>query len=111
MPKGKRVERPVKSTEYAIQFGTCEAERGWGDLLAVQRNVLTAAWDALARDPNEVTPTMHPLKGKLATFTHDGGVRERWQYELSGGARIWYYVSGRTVVLEQVHTRHPNQTK
>ncbi|MFT7023219.1 MAG: hypothetical protein ACJA07_002314 [Rhodococcus sp. (in: high G+C Gram-positive bacteria)] len=28
-----------------------------------------------------------------------------------GTARIWRYVDGRTVHLEQVHTSHPNETK
>ncbi|WP_342664743.1 hypothetical protein [Microbacterium luticocti] len=44
-------------------------------------------------------------------ITRGGQSHERWQYELSGGARIWYFVVNRVVHLEQVHTRHPNQTK
>ncbi|KAB1642140.1 hypothetical protein F8O05_09950 [Gulosibacter chungangensis] len=32
--------------------------------------------------------------------------------ELRGdGARIWFFVEGQTVFLEQVHTSHPNETK
>lgn len=30
---------------------------------------------------------------------------------LKGTARIWFYVDGSTVYLEQVHTAHPNETK
>lgn len=29
---------------------------------------------------------------------------------LKGDARIWFYVEG-VVSLEQVHTKHPNETK
>ncbi|MGY4718653.1 hypothetical protein [Naumannella cuiyingiana] len=105
------VPRPVRTTEYAIVFGTRQAERGWQALLANQRNRLAEAWDDLVRDPNAITPTMHPLRGALADIERDGRAHQRRQYELSGGARIWYFVTERTVVLENVHTRHPNQTK
>ncbi len=36
------------------------------------------------------------------------------EYEIrlaKGTARIWFYVEGRIVYLEQVHTSHPNETK
>ncbi len=39
MGKGERdVPRPRKKVEYAIRFGTREAEKGWSDLCATQRN-------------------------------------------------------------------------
>ena len=43
----------------------------------------------------------------------DGRMHERWQHEPTarGDARIWFYVDGKLVYLEQVHTHHPNQTK
>ena len=38
---------------------------------------------------------------------------DRWQHKPTahGDARIWFYVDDGVVYLEQVHTRHPNQTK
>ncbi|WP_167305305.1 hypothetical protein [Saccharomonospora piscinae] len=34
------------------------------------------------------------------------------EYEIRfATARIWFYVHGRTVFLEQVHTSNPNETK
>ncbi len=65
MAKKSRVERPTKSAEFEIVFATREAERGWRDLRATQRKVLTDAWDALARDPRDHTPSMYPLRGEL----------------------------------------------
>ncbi|WP_245186125.1 hypothetical protein [Frigoribacterium sp. PvP032] len=50
----------------------------------------------------------------MATIVRDGVEHDRWQYELTGGARIWYYVEQRTVVVIvviDVFTAHPNQTK
>ncbi|MGN7861813.1 hypothetical protein ACTJI8_14630 [Microbacterium sp. 22303] len=111
MAKKSRAERPTKSTEFEIVFATREAERGWQDVRATQRNALADAWDALSRHPLDRTPTMHPLRGELGVIVHAGASHERWQYELTGGARIWYFVEERSVYLEQVHTRHPNQTK
>ncbi|GAB3042547.1 hypothetical protein GCM10027079_03420 [Sediminivirga luteola] len=42
-----------------------------------------------------------------------GREHERWQHKptLKGDARIWFYVNGNVVYLEQVHTSHPKQTQ
>jgi len=106
-----RAERPVKSTEYQVVLATREAELGWRDLKATQRNTLADAWDYLTQHPLASTPTAHPLRGALGTIRRGGETHERWQYELSGGARIWYFVVDRVVNIEQVHTHHPNETK
>ena len=66
--------------------------------------------------PHDSSQTAHQLKGSLSTVTHGGQARERWQYELPGGARIWYFVTegdkaSGTVHVFEVHTHHPNATK
>lgn len=106
-----RVERPLKKSEYALVFGTRQAERGWRDLRATQTASLVDAWDHLTRDPLARSDKNHPLKGDLAVIIRDGVAHERWQHELSGGARLWFYVTERTVVIIDCHTRHPNETK
>ncbi|MGN6612500.1 MAG: hypothetical protein ACTHLJ_12070 [Angustibacter sp.] len=111
MAKQHEVPRPLKKAEFTILFGTRQAEAGWTDLKATQRNALVDAWDFLTKQPTARQPKNHPLKGDLATVTHRGATHERWQHELSHGARIWFYVDGRTVVLIDCHTRHPNETK
>ncbi|WP_237393753.1 hypothetical protein [Pseudarthrobacter sp. ATCC 49987] len=45
------------------------------------------------------------------TVTHKGGTFDRWQLELPGGARMWFYVNGQSVCLVNVHTNHPNATR
>ncbi|MFN6549545.1 hypothetical protein ACP6C7_03885 [Mycolicibacterium septicum] len=111
--KGELVARPPKKIEYEIRFATTNAKKGWQDLAATIRNPLADAWDFLTRNPLKNVPTNYPLKGKLGTITRDGKTYERWQHKPTkqGDARIWFYVEGRTVYLEQVHTRHPNETK
>jgi len=114
--KTTSVPRPLKKAEYEIVFATRDAQSGWTDLRATTANTLADAWDALTHDPKDVSPKCHPLKGDLATVTHAGSTHERWQYELPGGARIWYYVTeggktAGTVHLIKMHTHHPNETK
>ncbi|WP_382304021.1 hypothetical protein [Herbiconiux sp. UC225_62] len=111
--KDIKVDRPTKGAEYEIRFASVQAQKGWRDLLATSRNALVDAWDFLTRTPLEVTPTNYPLKGALGIVTRHGDEHERWQHKPTRqeDARIWFYVAGRVVYLEQVHTRHPNATK
>ena len=46
-------------------------------------------------------------------MTHNGTQHDRWQHKptVGGDARIWFFVIGQTVYLEQVFTHHPNATK
>jgi hypothetical protein len=49
----------------------------------------------------------------LGQVTRDGKTYQRWQHKptLQGDARIWFYVEGQVVHLEEVYTHHPNATK
>lgn len=111
--KDQRVPRPTKKSEYEIQFASVQARKGWMDLKATIPNPLTDAWDFLTRTPLERSATNYPLKGDLGVVTREGATHERWQHKptVQGDARIWFYVEGKTVYLEQVHTHHPNETK
>lgn len=113
MVQAKRVERPLKKIEYSIVFASRSAAKGWQDLCASTRSPMVDAWDFLTKTPELHTPTNTPLKGELGVVTRDGIAHQRWQHKptAKGDARIWFYVDGRTVYLEQVHTRHPNETK
>ena len=105
------VVRPRKKAEYEIRFATRQAEKRWQDLLATQRNTVVDAWDFLTKTPLSASFTNHPMKDELATVTRDGRAFDRWQYEMAGGARLWFYMDDQVVHLIDVHTRHPNETK
>lgn len=111
--RGELVPRPPKKTEYEIRFATNDARKGWRDLVATIRNPITETWDFLTRTPLTTTPTNYRLKGDLATVQRAGKSYDRWQHKptAKGSARIWFYVDGYRVFLEQVHTSHPNETK
>lgn len=110
-PKKETVTRPLRRSEFEIIFGTSNARKGWIDVLAVQRNTVVQAWEHLTLDPLANDSTCHGMKGDLEFVAHQGTTHRRRQYELSKGARIWFYVEGKTVVLIDIHTHHPNATK
>ena len=111
--RGELVPRPAKKVEYDIRFASSGAKKGWRDLVATMRNPMADAWDFLTRTPTSTTSTNYRLKGELGIVQRGGRSFERWQHKptLKGSARIWFYVDGRTVYLEAVHTSHPNETK
>lgn len=113
MPKETVVPRPAKKSEYVLKYATKQSEKGWRDLVATIRNPMSETWDFLTRTPQTTTPTNYPLEGPLAVITRGGRTFQRWQHKptLKGTARVWFYVDGSTVYLEQVHTTHPNETK
>lgn len=111
MTKAKGVPRPLRKSEYSIQFATNQSRKGWMDLVATQRSAVVEAWEYLARHPDQETPQNHRLRGGLAMVTHQGKSHERWQHELHNGPRVWFYIDGRDVYLIDVHTHHPNETK
>lgn len=113
MTREERVDRPTRSSEYELRFASNSAKKGWTDLRAMIRGPLAESWDFLTRTPLALTPTNYPLNGRLATVVAHGGTHQRRQHKPTarGDARIWFYVDGRVVYLEQVHTRHPNETK
>lgn len=110
-PKKETVPRPLRRSEYEIVFGTSNARKGWIDILAVQRNTVVAAWERLTTSPLADDTTCHGMKGDLEFVTHKGTTHRRRQYELTNGARIWFYVEEQSVILIDVHTHHPNATK
>jgi hypothetical protein len=111
--KNKRVPRPTKKSEYEILFASNSAQKGWQDLKATRLNDLVEAWEFLTRNPTVISPLSSRLRGELGQVNVAGSSFDRWQLKLSStyGARIWFYVDGKTVFIEEVHTRHPNETK
>ena len=111
--RDKSVPRPRRKSEYEIFFASTQAEKGWRDLVATRKSDAVFAWDFLTASPDSNTPHSYRLKAELSTVTRDGVAYDRWQLKpsLTGGARIWYFIVGGRVYLEQVHTAHPNSTK
>ncbi|MYX14266.1 hypothetical protein GTY67_12755 [Streptomyces sp. SID8374] len=61
---------------------------------------------------NDHPQRRHLLKGKLGSTVLKGQGLERWQYEVTGGGRIWYVIDpvDRTVGITYAGTGHPKAT-
>lgn len=115
------VSRPLRKVEYEIVLVSRQAEKGWRDALATYRNAVVEAWERLATEPTrEDGERVYKLKGELGQGTYAGNTFARYQYKIPGGGRIWYFVKPSTdpkpksagqVLIEDVHTAHPYETK
>ncbi|MDF3306358.1 hypothetical protein P3H15_15115 [Rhodococcus sp. T2V] len=117
--KGGSVPRPIERAEWQLVFVTRDAEKGWTDLLATARNATVDAWDTLTLEPAVETPRLYQLKGDYAYGTHNGRNYARYQYKVTNGGRIWFFldpapkggkVDGR-VLLERYEPGHPKETE
>jgi len=125
-----RLPRPIRKDEWLIEAVNDRVAKEWCKLAAVAPNELAAACDQLSTDPIKYSNRQHRLRGDLATGTYEGTVYDRWQYEVTAGGRVWYFVDDptqgggvkpvrkgrggrprRRVLIEKVHIGHPKATE
>ncbi len=130
MPRNSRLARPTRTTEWVIEAINSRVEEDWDKLCAVEPNAAATAWDQLSTDPTAFSSRQTRMKGSLGTGTYEGQQYERWQYEVTSGGRIWYFVDDptqggrmktqrkgrgprprRRVLIEKVHLGHPKETE
>jgi hypothetical protein len=111
--RGDRAAAP-RPGEYDLRLANSESAKGWDHLCRQVPASTRTAYDAIRANPCPVpeTPRHHRLKSALAWGTHNSRVLEQWQYEVTGGGRIWYLVDrdARTVWLTYAGTGHPKAT-
>jgi hypothetical protein len=92
------------------QFFSSQAAKGWEELCRQVPGNTARAWEEIRREPQPVPRTSRRLrlKGPLA---HVDGL-EQWQYEVTGGGRIWYLVDidKNTVWITYAGAGHPKAT-
>ncbi|MFF1874855.1 hypothetical protein [Kitasatospora herbaricolor] len=112
--RGDRAAPPPTGDEYDLRFANSEAAEGWEQLSRQAPGNLRRAFDRLRMSPRatDSPERHHRLKGKLGTARFKGQELERWQYEVTGGGRIWYVldVGDRTVWITYAGTGHPKAT-
>ena len=73
-----------------------------------------AAFEAIETHPRLSAPTgrHHQLKGQLAFDLYGGRSLPQWQYEVTGGGRIWYLVDddARICWIKEAGPGHPKAT-
>ncbi|MGH8909794.1 MAG: hypothetical protein ACRD0K_25700 [Egibacteraceae bacterium] len=114
MPKrGDHAALPPGQGEWDLVFETTEAARGWEQLRRPAPGALLEAWRHLRTDPRRRDRRQRPLKGSdLGVRKIGGQVLEQWQYEVTGGGRIWYCIDEQqvTVRLTWAGADHPTRT-
>ncbi|HEX3812227.1 MAG TPA: hypothetical protein VHX59_05230 [Mycobacteriales bacterium] len=112
--RGDRVAPPAAQDEWELRFATTEAAKGWDQLCQQAASNTRQAWIELRSEPGPTPGATrhHRLKGELASSTHAGEVLPQWQYEVTGGGRIWYLLDNekRIVWLKLACTAHPSAT-
>ncbi|WP_242891842.1 hypothetical protein [Actinomadura litoris] len=108
--RGDVIERPHPWTLIAANSG---AVKGWEELKRQSRSNLDRAYMAITGDPRRTDARQHRLKGALGTVKHREGSLDQWQYEVTGGGRVWYLVDDekRTLWLTWAGTGHPKRTE
>ncbi|MFI7435086.1 hypothetical protein [Micromonospora haikouensis] len=97
-----------------MRFGTKEAAEGWEELVKAAPGNLWRAWESLTYGPEDlnILGRQHRLKGELGSRMVQGVNLEQWQYEVTGGGRIWYCPDAerRIVWVTYASTAHPRAT-
>lgn len=113
--RGDRAAPPAVGGEFEIRFATTEACTGWDQLAQHASANPRRAFEAIRSDPrSSANPErQHRLKGALGSATWKGTALERWQYEVTGGGRIWYLIDDerRTCWIAYAGTGHPKTTE
>jgi hypothetical protein len=116
------VTRPAKTAEYEVVAASKRIADAWAQWGATEPNALAGAYDQLAEDPKAHSKRQTRLAGNYASGTYDGRTYDRWQYEVTAGGRVWYFVDdtpsgtgkrrrpGR-VIIEKVAPGHPKGTE
>ena len=110
MKRGDEVHRPAG---WALIAMSKRAADGWDELVAQAPANVDDAWVAITGEPRRVTERQHRLRGSLATHHHNGTDLEVWQYEVTGGGRIWYLVddAAKSLWLFEAMCGHPKSTE
>jgi hypothetical protein len=112
--RGDRAAPPPVDEEFDVRFATSDAARGWEHLGQQAPGNVRRAYEAMRATPRSTANPArhHRLKGALGTATWKGREYERWQYEVTGGGRIWFFIDDerRTVWITYAGTGHPKPT-
>lgn len=113
--RGDRAAPPAIGDEHDLRFANTEAANGWEELARHAAGNLRRAFDKIRTDPRarDEPDRHHRLKGKLGSADWKGQILERWQFEVTGGGRIWYLVddTNRTAWITYAGTGHPRMTE
>lgn len=105
--RGDRVAPPVRAGEWDIKFGDNDSAHGWASLCAQAPGPTRDAYDAIVKNPRDASRPgrLHRLKGALGLRAIKGKGLEQWQFEVTGGGRIWYCIDDETPQRNGIEAR------
>jgi hypothetical protein len=112
--RGVRVAPPPRPGEWTLRTADQESYDGWETLCNQASGPTREAWEIITKVPRQRSGRQEQLRGKeLSTKIVHGAVLEQWQYEVTGGGRIWYCIDDakREVILTRVGIGHPKETE
>ena len=113
--RNDRVAPPPEPGGWEFRFLTNEAARGWDDLCRQAPGNARRAYEAILGDPEPMawSRRRHRLAPPLDERIQKGRPLAQWQYEVTGGGRLWYLVDTewRTIWLSHASTGHPKHTE
>ncbi|WP_210740447.1 hypothetical protein [Nocardia coubleae] len=99
---------------WEARFATTAAAKGWEELCRAARASTWEAWIVLTERPTmpENPSRQAKLKGALSTHIVGGVTFDQWQYEVTGGGRVWYCPdeTARVVWIVAAGPAHPKAT-
>lgn len=88
---------------------------GWNDLCSQCPGPLRDAYESIILNPRDPSRPgrQHRLKGSLGSRIVAGESLEQWQFEVTGGGRVWYCIDDtrKRVILVLASTKHPKATE
>jgi hypothetical protein len=109
----KRADEIPRPAPELVRAADSNAASGWDELARQLPSALHVAWVAITSNPRRTERRQHRLKGSLDSATVAGISLEQRQYEVSGGARIWYAIddANRTLWITQARTGHQKSSE
>jgi len=107
------VAPPPAKDGWDFRFATSDAVGGWEKVCSAAPANARIAWERITADPRQRTDRQHPLKGSLGSRIVNRESLDQWQYEVTGGGRLWYCIDDprRTVWLTDAMVGHPKASE
>jgi hypothetical protein len=108
--RGERVAPPPRPGEWELRFS--DGADDWEKLVANIPSAALACYEALSKDPVSYSQRQKQLRGEFSTRKVRGKPLEQWQYEATGGGRVFYCPDRdrRIVWITEVHIGSPKKT-
>jgi len=103
--------RPPGKFSYPVHAKNRSVETQWQALCSSYAQNARRCYDHMARTPSDRPRNLD--RGMMLRGSRRLGGRRLFQYEVGGGARVWYTVDEERhiIIVQEVHIGHPKATE